>query len=121
MAVVLYRLIPYPGQNARIIGKISLKLVKYILLSILPHSYMLYDQLQCTVRSFGACISQFVARPQTCLTWYVHIIKGNIFYTCTSSQHPLPIWCPNNTMMRFLVRHLVFSLIKILEPLTSKM
>jgi len=105
--------------NTCIIGKISLKLVKYILLSILPHSYMLYDQLQCTVRSFGACISQFAARPQTCLTWYVHIIKGNIFYTCTSLQRPLTIRCPHNTMMCFLVHLLIFSLTKIWSPWCS--
>jgi len=120
MAVVLYRLIPYPGQNACIIGKISLKLVKYILLSILHHSYMLCDQLQCTVCSFAACISQFVAWPQTCLTWYVHIIKGNILYMCTSSQRPLTIWCPCNTTTCFLARHLIFSLMKIWSPWHQK-
>ena len=47
---VLYHLIRQAGQSAHIIGKISLKLVKYILLSILPHSYMLCDQFQHTVQ-----------------------------------------------------------------------
>ena len=107
-----------------VIGKISLKLVKYIQLSILSHSYMLCETVtncNATVRSFGVCISQFVARPRTCLTWHVHIIKGNIFYMCTSSQCPLTIWCLHNTTMHFLARHLIFSLTKILESLTSKM
>ena len=53
---------------------------------------MLCDQLRHTVHSFGACIS--VCGTASDLPTY--IIKGNIFYICTSSQRSLTKWCPHN-------------------------
>ena len=71
---------------------------------MLSHTYMLCDQSQCTVHSFGAYPSVCDVASDLPNLVGSHNETEDFLFSYTSSQRPLAIWCPHSTTTHFPAR-----------------